>query len=156
MTPGDAPGARATDSTRTLPPVDETAERQQPDRRGEPGEGGSQAAGELTIDDRVVEKVARQAVREVDRAGGVSRTLLGVPIGSDDDDAQVTARVDGPVATVQVRMAVLYPNPIRRVADETRLHICRRVHDVTGLEVPEVDITVTRLSSQRVAGARVR
>jgi uncharacterized alkaline shock family protein YloU len=60
------------------------------------------------------------------------------------------------VATVKLQMAVRYPAPVRRVAEETRLHICRRVHDMTGLEVPEVDITVTRLASASHDEPRVR
>jgi len=53
--------------------------------------------------------------------------------------------VDGPLATVDVSMAVHYPGRVREVADEVRRHVMSRVGELTGLDVPQVDVDVTAL-----------
>ena len=103
--------------------------------------------GRTRIADRVVEKVAARAVAEVDNATGVARRVLGVPLGTagDDEQARVSADVDGTVVLVGVSMAVRWPAPVRTVARQVRTHVIDRVHELTGLEVAEVDIEVTTL-----------
>jgi len=58
--------------------------------------------------DRVVEKIAAQAVHEIAATRGAARRLLGVPVGHDtggQQPARVSAEVDGDIVTVFVRMA---------------------------------------------------
>lgn len=60
--------------------------------------------GTLTIDDRVVERLASCAVSLVPGAGAAPRRFLGVAVGDaeDDRDATVTARVDVDVVSLTV------------------------------------------------------
>ena len=106
-----------------------------------------EARGRTEIADRVLERIAARAVTEVDQAGGAARRLLGVPLGRDTMRAapRATAHVDGQIATVQLRMSVIYPAPIRAVARRVRDQIITRVGELTGLDVRQVDIEIARL-----------
>ena len=123
----------------------------------EPGRRGS-----LTIADRVVEKVASQAVIEVDLATGTPRTVLGKtllgrpPEPDPERPARADAHVDGRLVTVSVTLAVQWPAPVREVADEVRRHLTTRIEEITGLEVAQVDVDVTALVTRRRSAARVR
>lgn len=123
----------------------------------EPGQRGS-----LTIADRVVEKVASQAVTEVDLATGTPRTVLGktllgrTPEPDPDRPARADAHVDGDLVTVAVTLAVQWPAPVRQVADEVRRHLTARIGDLTGLQVAQVDVDVTALVTGRRPAPRVR
>jgi uncharacterized alkaline shock family protein YloU len=103
--------------------------------------------GRTEIAGRVLERIAARAVTEVDQAGGAARRLLGVPLGRDTVHAapRATAHVDGQLATVQLRMSVTYPAPIREVTRRVRDQIITRVGEVTGLDVRQVDIEIARL-----------
>jgi uncharacterized alkaline shock family protein YloU len=72
-----------------------------------------------------------------------------VPLGRQraDTAARVSARVDGQLATVTVRLSVTYPAPIRQVTRRVRDHITARVTELTGLDVRQVDIDVAALTS---------
>ena len=106
-----------------------------------------EARGRTEIADRVLERIAARAVTEVDQAGGAARRLLGVPLGRDTMRAapRATAHVDGQIATVQLRMSVTYPAPIREVTRRVRDQIITRVGELTGLDVRQVDIEIARL-----------
>jgi len=106
-----------------------------------------EARGRTEIADRVLERIAARAVSEVDQAGGAARRLLGVPLGRDTMRAapRATAHVDGQIATVQLRMSVTYPAPIREVTRRVRDQIITRVGELTGLDVRQVDIEIARL-----------
>ena len=121
----------------------------------EPGDAGTQdpttsepgSRGSLTIADRVVQKIAAQAVMEVDLAGGAPRTLLGARLTKADPDgpARAEAHVDGNLVTLSVTLAVQWPAPVREVAEQARRHLSERVRELTGLTVAEVDIDVPAL-----------
>lgn len=106
---------------------------------GEPGRGRTEIA------DRVLERIAAQALHEVDRAGGVARRVLGVPLGR-ERGPQVRAHVDGRLATLQMTVSVTYPEPVRQVTRRLREHVTTRVGELTGLTVRQVDIDVATLT----------
>lgn len=118
-------------------PLDVPADRRDADAEGD--------RGGLEIEPRVVQKVAAYAVREVDRASGTPRTVAGVPVMGTADDANVKARVDGSLVTLTVELALDYPSPVRYVVSQTRSHVARRVHEMTGLDVREVDVYVRQM-----------
>jgi uncharacterized alkaline shock family protein YloU len=103
--------------------------------------------GRTEIAGRVLERIAARTVTEVDQAGGAARRLLGVPLGRDTAATapRVTAHVDGQLATVQLRMSVTYPAPIREVTRRVRDQIITRIDELTGLDVRQVDIEIARL-----------
>ncbi len=114
--------------------------------------------GRLTIADRVVEKVAAQAVTEVDRATGAPRTVLGQALGraTEDSPARTSALVDGDLVTVTVSMSVRWPAPVREVTAQVRRRVVERVEELTGLHVAEVDIDVPTLLTKPNPTPRVR
>jgi uncharacterized alkaline shock family protein YloU len=105
--------------------------------------------GELTIADRVVERIVEAAVAEADRVTGASPSALGraLWIATEGTRARVAATVDGGVVTATVRLSVRWPEPVLEVARRTRDRIVDRVEAMTGLRVAEVDIAVIGLYS---------
>ncbi|MGW4057606.1 Asp23/Gls24 family envelope stress response protein [Amycolatopsis sp. NPDC004747] len=114
--------------------------------------------GALTIGDTAVERIATTAVTEVDGVGGSATRVLGVAVGSEDPDrsAKVTATVAGDTAALTVRLSISYPRSVLRTTDAVREHLIRRVHELTGLAVERVDITVTALHTAHADTRRVQ
>lgn len=103
--------------------------------------------GRTTIAEKVVTKVAAQAVSEVEQTAGVARELIGITLGRQTGagQARVSARIDGHLTLIELRLALSYPAPVRTVTREVRRHVIERVSGLTGLEVRHVDIEVARL-----------
>lgn len=118
----------------------------------------AESRGRTEIADRVLERIAARALGEVDQAAGAARRVLGVRLGQDcaATAPRVTARVDGGLATLQMRISVVYPAPIREVTRRLREHVRTRVTALTGLDVRQVDIDIARLIQPGQAGGRVR
>lgn len=103
--------------------------------------------GRTTIADRVVAQVATRAVAEVAQTGGAARQLIGITLGrqSGQGPARVSARVDGNLAMIEMRLTLAYSAPVRTLSREVRRHVMERVASLTGIEVRHVDIEVARL-----------
>lgn len=103
--------------------------------------------GRTTIADRVVTKVAAQAVSEVEQTGGAARQFAGLTVGRQAGKglARVSARIDGHLAMIQLRLTLDYPAPVRTLTRKVRSHVIERVAYLTGLEVRHVDIEVASL-----------
>jgi uncharacterized alkaline shock family protein YloU len=112
--------------------------------------------GQTTIADRVVARVAAQAAAEIGQTGGAARRLAGVAMGRETGEglARVSARVDGHLARIEMRLTIDYPAPARTLTREVRHHVIERVAALTGLEVRHVDIEVARLLRGRTGGKR--
>jgi uncharacterized alkaline shock family protein YloU len=113
-------------------------------------DGGRRPAaerGELTIADRVVERIVEAAVAETHDAGGAAPAVLGRQLwtATQSTKARVSAAVDGGVVTATVRLSVRWPEPVLEVTRRVRERIVDRVEAVTALRVAEVDIEVTGL-----------
>ncbi|WP_413105860.1 hypothetical protein [Streptomyces sp. Inha503] len=135
----------------------------------EPGERGA-----TRIADRVVAKIASQAAREALRGGGaagagavggadtganagaVGGADTGADVGVDPGEAVLAdvvgaarpyavAAVRGGVARVRVSVELGYPSDIGAHCGAVRRQVIERVGEMTGMEVPEVAVTVERL-----------
>lgn len=108
-------------------------------------------SGQTRIDDRVVQKIAEIAAREIDGvyamgtstqrtisnlAGRVTGNVTSGPSGVGVKKGEVQASID-------VTIVVEYGFSIVAVADGIRAHIIEQVQSMTGLEVVEVNIDVT-------------
>jgi uncharacterized alkaline shock family protein YloU len=103
--------------------------------------------GRTEIAERVLERIAAKVVSDAEHAGGTARRMLGVSLGQDGQDTapQITAHIDGQLATIEVTMTVAYPAPVRQVARRVRNDVIARVTELTGISVRHVDIDITRL-----------
>jgi uncharacterized alkaline shock family protein YloU len=107
--------------------------------------------GSTTIQDGVVSKVAGVAAKEVDgvRMGGSTsqsaNSLLGsITGGSSGGSASrgVSVEVGELEAAVDLAMTVEYGRSIHQIAEAVRNNVIRRVEDLVGLRVTEVNISV--------------
>jgi len=128
-----------------------------PQRTGGP-DTGHDLPGRTTLADRAVERTAIQAITEVADVGGAAHRLLGDAVGGQAEEraAQVSATVDDTVVSLQVRLSIAYPASVARTTRQVRAHLIERLHELTGLVVTRVDITVTALYLARPAHRRVR
>ncbi len=126
---------------------------------------GRTELGLVSISDRVVEKVASQAVVEVPDAGAAAPRVLGrlVPgagvFGARQTSltalAKASADVDGSVVVLDLSISIRWPASVPEVSSAVREHVRARVGELTGLTVTEVAISVTDLVT-RLAPPRVR
>jgi uncharacterized alkaline shock family protein YloU len=112
----------------------------------------------MTIADRVVEKIAQVAAGEVERASGIPRGLLGTTFGRPTATTRprASAKVDVSTVSLKLSVSVEYPAPVRDVAAEVRERVARRVYELTGLKVTEIDVTVPLFLTDRPRQPRVR
>lgn len=104
--------------------------------------------GSLSIDDRVVERVAGYAVSLVPGAAAPPHRVLGVNVGDADadGDARVRARVDGDTAVVEATIAVGWPASVRSVVERVRESVVREVASTANVRVDHVDVDVVSLT----------
>ncbi|GAB3733407.1 hypothetical protein GCM10027598_58000 [Amycolatopsis oliviviridis] len=114
--------------------------------------------GGLTVAGGAVERIAAQAITELDGIGGAASRVLGIAVGGEDlgQGAKVSANVTGSTATLDVRLSVKYPLSVRATTETAREHLLRRVGELSGLTITRVDITVTALHSAEAETRRVR
>lgn len=104
--------------------------------------------GTTRIEDPVVTKVAGVAAQEVDgvRMGGTtSRTIGGVVdtvTGGPSKSRGVSVEVGQVEAAVDLTLAVQYGRSIPQIADSVRNNVIRRIENLVGLRVTEVNIVV--------------
>ena len=106
--------------------------------------------GSTTIQDGVVSKVAGIAAQEIDgiRIGGGTSQAVGsimsaVPgVSSGSQSQGVSVEVGEVEAAVELTVTVEYGRVIHRVAEAVRSNVIRRVENLVGLRVTEVNISV--------------
>lgn len=105
--------------------------------------------GHTIISPKVVEKIAGRAASEVDGVGGVQSSGLGrfadLFSGSDKRETQAHAEVDRASTAVDLVVSVRYPEPVGAVANRVRQHVIERLHELTGLQVGEVNVSIPEL-----------
>lgn len=102
--------------------------------------------GETVLARRVLEKTASQVARDETFAGGSSGGFLGIGARA-DLSARPDASVElaGNVASLKVTVGLPYPVPLRQATEQLRRRITERVTALTGVQVRQVDITVSWL-----------
>jgi uncharacterized alkaline shock family protein YloU len=106
--------------------------------------------GSTTIQDSVVSKVAGIAAQEVDgvRMGGGASQAVGsimsaVPgVSSGSQSQGVSVEVGELEAAVDLSMTVEYGRSVHQIAEAVRNNVIRRVENLVGLRVTEVNIAV--------------
>jgi uncharacterized alkaline shock family protein YloU len=133
-------------ATDALPDADPTAHRAD-------GPAAPEERGTTTIAQRVVERLAAQAIGELPDVGGSAKRVLGLSVSGTDLDsaAQVSATISGRRAALDVRISVVYPASVGATTEAVRAHLMRRVEEFTGIRVHRVDVAVTALHSRLTA-----
>jgi uncharacterized alkaline shock family protein YloU len=111
--------------------------------------------GTTTIQDAVVSNIAAVAVAEVDGIdpshggtrlpGDTSSTVgefVGGLTGGGGRTRGISVEVGDEQTALDLTVNVLYGRPIHQVTNALRENVIRRVENLTGLEVTEVNITV--------------
>jgi uncharacterized alkaline shock family protein YloU len=127
---------------------------------------GRTELGLITINDRVVAKMAARAATEIPDAGAAAPRVMGRSVtGAAVVGARTTsltglpkasADVDGSVVTLDLSISVRWPASVPEVTSAVRERVCSRVSGLTGLTVAEVSISVTDLVTRLPGPARVR
>lgn len=123
-----------------------------------PAHLGASEWGRIDVEARVVEKIAARAAVEIPDAGGAAARLLGRTVpgsgrlglrGSGLSTLpKVSAEVDGQLGFLDVELSVRWPAPVGRVTEDVRQHLYRRIGQLVGLQVREVNIEVVDLIGQ--------
>jgi uncharacterized alkaline shock family protein YloU len=126
-------------------------------QRTEPGTDHD-LPGRTTLADRAVERMAAQAITELADVGGAAHRVFGDALSRSPEEhsAQVSATVDQTTAALRVRLSIAYPASVASTTREVRTHLVRRLHELTGLVVTRVDITVVALYLNQPGPGRVR
>lgn len=106
--------------------------------------------GSTTVADRVVQRVACAAAAEHRSTRPVSDRLGGL-VGR-GSSARAEVRRGGGRVALRLEIAVSYPSPLARTAEEVRAHVSATVEALTGLTVHSADIEIVEL----VPAPRVR
>ncbi len=107
------------------------------------------AAGKNTIADGVVEKVAGIAARQVpgvhDLGNGAARAVGAIRnvSGQQDRGQGISVEVGETQVAVDVTLIAEYPVDLQQVADDVRSAITDAIDEVVGMEVTEVNVTIT-------------
>lgn len=113
--------------------------------------------GETVLSRRVLEKTASQVARDETFAGGSSGGFLGIGARA-DLSARPDASVElaGNIASLKVTVGLPYPIALRQATEQLRRRITDRVSELTGVEVRQVDITVSWLKPTAAQQSRRR
>lgn len=120
-----------------------------------PGRGAERPAaerGELSIDDRVIAKLARQAGADI---GGTVRHSSGIgPLGSRYPNASVTTI--GHRVWVELDLAGSWPCDLAEIGSRARTEVSRRLTELAGVHVERLDVTVHAVTAEEKKEGRVR
>ncbi|MGK0552066.1 Asp23/Gls24 family envelope stress response protein [Enterococcus faecalis] len=117
-----------------------------------PEANGEQVGGDVTYDDKVIQKIISSALGKVDGLlsmdGGFFSNVAGKFSNNDDSTSGIQAEVEGHHVNVDLNIVVEYGKDIPEVAEQIKKHIYEEVKNTTHLEVHEVNVNVTDIKSK--------
>lgn len=114
-----------------------------------PATAGKDGRGTTKIAEGVVAKIAGIATKDIPGVyalgGGAARMMgsLRDAVGQKDLTQGVSVEVGQTQVAVDITLVVEYPHPLQKVADDVRDAVFTAVEDLVGMEVTEVNVTVT-------------
>jgi len=110
------------------------------------GEMGTR--GQTVLAAKVIEKIAAQVASDESSAGGASGGFLGIGTRADlSARPKASVELAGNIATLSVEVGMLYPVPLRQATEGLRRRIRARVTELTGVDVRQVDIRISWLTT---------
>ncbi len=160
------PAARASREVARRVPRPQSLPVRPGEYEGERGIGHTEL-GSIVVADDVVAKLAARTAIEIDGVGAAATRLLGKELSGGPLDKlgmksselgalpSCSAQVDGHLAFVDLTISIRYPMSVRQTAAAVREQITRKVGEMAGVQIVEVDIKVPALvrdlpRSQRV------
>ena len=126
---------------------------QRPASRAYGGSAGAAAdrsgRGTTTIVDSVIAKLAGIAIADIPGVyalgGGAARAMGSIreAVGQKDLTQGVSVEVGQTEVAVDLTIVAEYPHPLQDVAEACRDAVYRAVEDLAGMEVTEVNVTIT-------------
>lgn len=117
-------------------------------RDGVGDDGGTDARGQTVLAAKVIEKIAAQVASDESSAGGSSGGFLGIGTRADvSARPKASVELSGNIATLSVEVGMLYPAPLRQATEDLRRRIRTRVTELTGVDVRQVDIRISWLTT---------
>ena len=102
--------------------------------------------GSTVMSRKVIEKIAGQIAKDETYAGGSSGGFLGIGARADlSARPQAQVELAGNIASLRVEVGFPYPVPLRQATEQLRDRVASRVTELTGVEVRQVDVTVSWL-----------
>ena len=122
---------------------------------------GKEPAGRTVVSGRAVASVARRAATEVPGVvplprSGLRQRLTGLLPGAGGGAGGASAEVADGSTSIELRLAVRWPQPVGTVSAEARRHVRSRVEELTGYAVHGIDIVVDALPELPATGDRAR
>src|SRR5919107_1689449 len=108
--------------------------------------------GATIISDTVVSSIAGMAAQEVEgvhMGGGASRTasgVLGSLTGSESKTSGISVEVGRTETAIDLKMGIEYNKNILQTVEEVRRRITERVESMTGLQIKELNATITDIT----------
>ncbi|MGI8457054.1 MAG: Asp23/Gls24 family envelope stress response protein [Propionibacteriaceae bacterium] len=99
--------------------------------------------GSLTIERGAIEKIASQAAAELTGVGRATSGIAG--LGGHGDlfaRPKVVVALRGTRASIAMTIGARYPAPLVDLASSVRRRCAEQVHQLTGLQVDRVDVTI--------------
>ncbi|MET3720913.1 Asp23/Gls24 family envelope stress response protein [Arthrobacter sp. UYEF21] len=125
-----------------------------PSTAGDAGKGDIDSRGQTVLADKVIEKIASQVASDESVAGGSSGGFLGIGTHADlSARPKASVELSGNIATLSVEVGMLYPVPLRQATEALRERIRAKVTELTGVEVRQIDIRVSWLTTDRGDGS---
>ncbi|MGI8578684.1 MAG: Asp23/Gls24 family envelope stress response protein [Nocardioidaceae bacterium] len=100
--------------------------------------------GELVLQDKVVVRIAERAALDI---RGVMRQSGRLSKVTGRDLPRVSATIAGSRARIRLEVAVVWPQPLSKLAATVRDQVGQRVATLTGLQVDAVDVSIRALVS---------
>lgn len=108
--------------------------------------------GELTYEDKVVQKIVGLALESVDGLlaieGGFFSNLTGKIVNNDDVTSGVDVEVGKTQVAVDLKVVTEYRKNVPEIYDRIKEVISKEVSNMTDLEVVEVNVTVTDIKTR--------
>lgn len=109
--------------------------------------------GELTFDDKVIQKIVGIALEEIDGLltvdGGFFSNLAGKIVNTDDVTSGIDVEVGKKQVAVDLDIVAEYGKDITNIYDRIKEVVSREVRNMTGLDVIEVNVNVVDVKTKK-------
>lgn len=117
-----------------------------------PEKSSSDIKGELSYDDKVIEKITGIALEQtrglLDIDGGFISNIKNKLVNTDNPTDGVSVEVGKEQVAVDLNIIVEYGADVLRVYDDIKSTISREINKITGLDVVEVNVRVVDIQKK--------